>query len=56
MVTTTEVEAVQAVTGPGQGDPGASSKADRLEAPGFRELAVALGPPKPLKIAGIIAL
>jgi hypothetical protein len=34
----------------------ASSKADQLEARGFRELAVALGPPEALKIAGIIAL
>jgi H+-transporting ATPase len=35
---------------------GASTIADQLEAQGFRVLAVAVGPPEALKLAGIIAL
>jgi len=39
-----------------QAPPDASTTADQLEARGFRVLAVAVGPPEALKIAGIIAL
>jgi H+-transporting ATPase len=48
--------AVAAVTGLAQLLPEASTTADQLEAQGFRVLAVAVGPPEALKIAGIIAL
>jgi H+-transporting ATPase len=36
--------------------PSASTTADQLEAQGFRVLAVAVGPPEAMKVAGIIAL
>jgi H+-transporting ATPase len=39
-----------------QASPDASTIADQLEARGFRVLAVAMGPPGALKLAGIIAL
>jgi len=39
-----------------QSDPDASKTAHELEAKGFRVLAVAIGPPTALKLAGIIAL
>jgi len=39
-----------------QSDPDAAKTANDLEAKGFRVLAVAIGPPKALKLAGIIAL
>jgi H+-transporting ATPase len=45
--------AVAALT---QSAPDASTTADELEAKGFRVLAVAVGPPAALKLAGIIAL
>jgi H+-transporting ATPase len=45
--------AVSALT---QSTPDASETADALEAQGFRVLAVAVGPPTALKLAGIIAL
>jgi H+-transporting ATPase len=45
--------AVAALT---QGAPDASATATELEAQGFRVLAVAMGPPAALKLAGIIAL
>jgi H+-transporting ATPase len=48
--------AFAAVTGLAQTPPDASTIADQLEAQGFRVLAVAVGPPEALKIAGIIAL
>jgi H+-transporting ATPase len=48
--------AFTAVTGLAPAPPDASSKTDQLEAQGYRVLAVAVGPPEALKIAGIIAL
>ena len=45
--------AVAALT---QSTPGASAAANELEAQGFRVLAVAVGPPAALKLAGVIAL
>ena len=48
--------AFTAVAGIAQAPPDASATADQLEARGFRVLAVAVGPPEALKIAGIIAL
>jgi H+-transporting ATPase len=48
--------AFAAVTGLTQSDPDASKTASDLEAQGFRVLAVAVGPPASLKLAGIIAL
>ena len=39
-----------------QSDPDAAKTANELEAKGFRVLAVAIGPPTALKLAGIIAL
>ncbi|MGD1084765.1 MAG: HAD-IC family P-type ATPase [Verrucomicrobiota bacterium] len=45
--------AVMALTPP---SPDASTTASQLEAQGFRVLAVAVGPPQALKLAGIIAL
>jgi H+-transporting ATPase len=48
--------AFAAVTGLTQPSPDASTTANQLEAQGFRVLAVAVGPPKALKLAGIIAL
>jgi H+-transporting ATPase len=48
--------AFAAVTGLAQAPPDASTIADQLEAKGFRVLAVALGPPTALKLAGIVAL
>ncbi len=48
--------AFAAVMGATQPSPDASTTADRLEAQGFRVLAVAVGPPAALKLAGIIAL
>jgi H+-transporting ATPase len=48
--------AFAAVAAIAQAPPDASKTADQLEAQGFRVLAVAVGPPKALKIAGIIAL
>ena len=48
--------AFTAVAGLAQAPPDASTTADQLEAQGFRVLAVAVGPPEALKIAGIIAL
>ncbi|MGA3024090.1 MAG: HAD-IC family P-type ATPase [Bryobacteraceae bacterium] len=44
------------VTGLAQPSPDASTTADQLEARGFRVLAVAVGPPDAMKLAGIIAL
>jgi len=48
--------AFAAVAGLTQPEPNASKTADELEAKGFRVLAVAVGPPAALKLAGIIAL
>ena len=48
--------AFTAVTGLAPAPPDASTTADQLEAQGYRVLAVAVGPPEALKIAGIIAL
>jgi H+-transporting ATPase len=48
--------AFAAVTGLLQPAPGAAGKANELEAQGFRVLAVAGGPPKAMKLAGIVAL
>jgi H+-transporting ATPase len=48
--------AFAAVAGITQPAPDASKTADELEAKGFRVLAVAVGPPAALKLAGIIAL
>jgi len=48
--------AFMAVTGLAPAPPDASTKTDQLEAQGYRVLAVAVGPPEALKIAGIIAL
>ena len=48
--------AFTAIAGIAQAPPDASATADQLEAQGFRVLAVAVGPPEALKIAGIIAL
>jgi H+-transporting ATPase len=48
--------AFAAVAGLTQPAPDASKTADELEAKGFRVLAVAVGPPAALKLAGIIAL
>jgi H+-transporting ATPase len=48
--------AFAAVIGLMQPPPDASTIANQLEAQGFRVLAVAVGPPKMMKLAGIIAL
>ena len=48
--------AFTAVADLAQAPPDASTAVDQLEARGFRVLAVAVGPPDALKIAGIIAL
>jgi H+-transporting ATPase len=48
--------AFAAVSGLTQSTPDASKTANDLEAQGFRVLAVAVGPPTALKLAGIIAL
>jgi H+-transporting ATPase len=48
--------AFAAVIGLTQASTDASTVADQLEAQGFRVLAVAMGPPEALKLAGIIAL
>jgi len=48
--------AFTAVTGLAPAPPDASTKTAQLEAKGYRVLAVAVGPPEALKIAGIIAL
>jgi H+-transporting ATPase len=48
--------AFDAVAGLTQSDPEASKMASDLEAQGFRVLAVAVGPPAAVKLAGIIAL
>ena len=48
--------AFAAVMGLAQPSPDASATADQLEAQGFRVLAVAVGPPEAMKLAGIIAL
>ncbi len=48
--------AFAAVAGLTQPDPEAAKTANELEAQGFRVLAVAIGPPSALKLAGIIAL
>jgi H+-transporting ATPase len=48
--------AFTAVAAIAQAPPDASTTADQLEAQGFRVLAVAVGPSKALKIAGMIAL
>ena len=48
--------AFTAVAGLTQAPPDASKTANELEAKGFRVLAVAVGPPAALKLAGIIAL
>jgi H+-transporting ATPase len=48
--------AFAAVAGLTQSAPDASKTANELEAQGFRVLAVAIGPPTALKLAGIIAL
>ncbi len=48
--------AFAAVTGLAQTSPDASAIASQLEAKGFRVLAVAVGPPQAVKLAGIIAL
>jgi H+-transporting ATPase len=48
--------AFAAVLGLTQPSPDASTTANQLEAQGFRVLAVAVGPPKAVKLAGIIAL
>jgi H+-transporting ATPase len=48
--------AFTAVGGLTPADPDASKTASELEAKGYRVLAVAVGPPKALKLAGIVAL
>ncbi|MGA3168945.1 MAG: HAD-IC family P-type ATPase [Terriglobia bacterium] len=48
--------AFAAVMGLTEASPDASSTANQLEAQGFRVLAVAVGPPDAVKLAGIIAL
>jgi H+-transporting ATPase len=48
--------AFAAVVGLTQPTPDAAKTADQLEAQGFRVLAVAIGPPQAVKLAGIIAL
>lgn len=48
--------AFTAVVGIAQAPPDASPRADQLEARGYRVLAVAVGPPEALKVAGLIAL
>ena len=48
--------AFAAVVGLTQPAPDASATADQLEAQGFRVLAVAVGPPEAMKLAGIVAL
>jgi H+-transporting ATPase len=48
--------AFSAVAGLTQRDPDASTTASELEAKGLRVLAVAVGPPKAMKLAGLIAL
>jgi len=48
--------AFAAVTALSQSSPDASSAANDLEAQGFRVLAVAVGPPDAVKLAGLIAL
>ena len=48
--------AFAAVVGLTQASPDASTTANELEAQGFRVLAVAVGPPAAMKLAGIIAL
>ena len=48
--------AFAAVVGLTQASPDASTAANELEAQGFRVLAVAVGPPAAMKLAGIIAL
>jgi H+-transporting ATPase len=48
--------AFAAVAGFAQASPDSSKAADQLEAQGFRVLAVAVGPPEALKLAGIVAL
>ena len=48
--------AFAAVMGLTQASPEASTTADQLEAQGFRVLAIAVGPPGAMKLAGIIAL
>ena len=48
--------AFAAVTGMARPSPDASTIASQLEAKGFRVLAVAVGPPQAMKLAGIIAL
>jgi H+-transporting ATPase len=48
--------AFAAVLGLAQPSPDASATANQLEAQGFRVLAVAMGPPQAVKLAGIIAL
>ena len=48
--------AFAAIAGLTQPDPEASKTANDLEAKGFRVMAVAVGPPTALKLAGIIAL
>jgi H+-transporting ATPase len=48
--------AFAAVTGLAEASPDASTIANQLEAQGFRVLAVAVGPPERVKLAGIIAL
>ena len=48
--------AFAAVTGATQPSPAATTAADQLEGQGFRVLAVAVGPPEAMKLAGMIAL
>jgi H+-transporting ATPase len=48
--------AFAAVAGLAQPCPDASKAADQLEAQGFRVLAVAVGPPEAMRMAGIVAL
>jgi H+-transporting ATPase len=48
--------AFAAVVGLTEASPDASTTANQLEAQGFRVLAVAVGPPEAVKLAGIIAL
>jgi H+-transporting ATPase len=48
--------AFAAVNGLIKPSPGASTRATQLEAQGFRVLAVAVGPPQAMKLAGVIAL
>jgi H+-transporting ATPase len=48
--------AFAAVAGLAEASPDASAIASQLEAKGFRVLAVAIGPPQAVKLAGIIAL